>query len=1139
MDTANLIAYLPFDTSTTEDKLGNTWTAYGSPTIEDGALQLNGASYLQSDSIAAQIGSDSWTVHWQAICNQSGERTFFGTYNANVSTSSLRNNCWVRCIFYNGNVAVDLYGNSTASGLSLQYGTSHHYALSYDGTNLRLFVDGVLKITKAASVTLGGAFRIGLCAGRQYASDCFTGSIANFMILKGVAWTENFTPPTAEEYMQLNFDMSGESYFSFEADVEREIANEPWKPAMNLKVWLPFDESPTKDLCGNTWTATAAPTITCENPARGNELKVTQAHGLDSALLAMSGGITLGGANFTIRGHFNLTQTSNINPGCELFTLYKDDGIYLRRTYSGTAVWLYCFGSSTANVAIELGGQYFYEVDYDHAAGTLKLFLNGELKATLNKTIQRTNFTRCTIGYSYWSADSPIGTFDEFQIYDGAALHSENFTPPTAEDYVQEELDLTGGEAFVAFAANVEREIINNRKTVDRHVAFTGQSGCYGELPLEVLPGATTFTIEVKLTTTSTKSSSDYWLNGHILGREIGGNWHNDFGLYVKGGKLCFWDEPSSGGSRDTYNTASDAVINDGDIHKVAVVSSNGAIDLYCDGELVAHTDNVNAKITDTAKILLAQNSNGGSYLQMDLYEARFWSIARTQEEIFAEIDGTEAGLEAWYIPSYYTNIIPDLSGNERHATLYGSPEVVFAYELPFDIAADMERKVINAPLDFEYEDGTDVATGLTVLEGLDATQSRTGTAFYQTRQAKCFDLPPLPEVWIEFDVYFNGTQRWRAYNGGSNGTTGITAQTDGRLSFFANGTNVGNFDSVCKTNELQTIKLHMIAGATGGIIEAWVDGNFIYRYVGDVNHGEPFNDLFLQSDGAGTFFSSLTLSNTEFPTRRWRKLDFNMERRVANALFSWDDTAVTEEEFMRIIWSPPGGDYPPNFILVKERIRTKTGDAFYQTEIVKTFDLQATYEIWIDFDVYFGGTDIWRAGNAGANGICGITSAVDGSLIYMSNGAVVQTVADICKAGEIQPVLLHMISGVNDGVIEAWVNGQFVYRYVGDVNNGEDFNDIFMQCDGDGTVFSNLLFSTERLDPRSYILCIELCILRNGAVLYYPFRYYETPIKPAVAIRYGGKNWYNRLREPADPAAGKITLWHDATEYALSTVAT
>lgn len=42
----------------------------------------------------------------------------------------------------------------------------------------------------------------------------------------------------------------------------------------NLIEWLPFDKSPTEDLCGNTWTATGSPTIGANGAISGNALQL-------------------------------------------------------------------------------------------------------------------------------------------------------------------------------------------------------------------------------------------------------------------------------------------------------------------------------------------------------------------------------------------------------------------------------------------------------------------------------------------------------------------------------------------------------------------------------------------------------------------------------------------------------------------------------------------------------------------------------------------------------------------------------------------------------------------------------------------------------------------------------------------------
>lgn len=144
------------------------------------------------------------------------------------------------------------------------------------------------------------------------------------------------------------------------------------------------------------------------------------------------------------------------------------------------------------------------------------------------------------------------------------------------------------------------------------------------------------------------------------------------------------------------------------------------------------------------------------------------------------------------------------------------------------------------------------------------------GTAFYQTAKKKCFDIPTdSKEIWIKFDVYFNGVRRWRAYDITTGGNTGITAQTSGGLSVFSNnvytglGTN-GNIPNEAPKNTLQTYLLHMVSDVANGVIEYWRNGIKGLVYTGNVNNGMAFATVYLQSEGAGTLFSNVIISNAE-----------------------------------------------------------------------------------------------------------------------------------------------------------------------------------------------------------------------------------------------------------------------------------
>lgn len=192
-------------------------------------------------------------------------------------------------------------------------------------------------------------------------------------------------------------------------------------------------------------------------------------------------------------------------------------------------------------------------------------------------------------------------------------------------------------------------------------------------------------------------------------------------------------------------------------------------------------------------------------------------------------------------------------------------------------------------------------------LTNLPSTKSITGTAFYQTTTGiKIFDVPSAGEVWIKFDVYFNGSARWRVYDistgVNNNITTGITAQTSGALSFFNRSTNVLQKDpspyNIAWINELQTLILHMVADSANGLIEVYDPAQgLIGAYKGEVNNGVAFSNLYMQSDGSRTFFSNVIISNQPLwynDSTESISINYNVDisRRIESALLILNDVS-------------------------------------------------------------------------------------------------------------------------------------------------------------------------------------------------------------------------------------------------------
>ncbi len=162
-------------------------------------------------------------------------------------------------------------------------------------------------------------------------------------------------------------------------------------------------------------------------------------------------------------------------------------------------------------------------------------------------------------------------------------------------------------------------------------------------------------------------------------------------------------------------------------------------------------------------------------------------------------------------------------------------------------------------------------------------------SSFFQSATSKCFDIPATDEIWIKFDVFStrydsgSSSYRWRAYNddpNNSNKVDGICS--NGYAINFWSSNSASNiaqsFANVLYLNTLQTILLHMVSGATEGIIEAWLDGNLLYTYTGNVNNGNDFDNFYLQSGNNQISFSNVIISNYQISLNENTTLPFNVD---------------------------------------------------------------------------------------------------------------------------------------------------------------------------------------------------------------------------------------------------------------------
>jgi len=89
-------------------------------------------------------------------------------------------------------------GDSVEGTTSLSADTWYHIAITYDGSNIRVYLDGILEGTYGYSSGAFGSSQNVEVGGLTDASRYFAGYIDGLRIHKGKAlWTENFIPPTS------------------------------------------------------------------------------------------------------------------------------------------------------------------------------------------------------------------------------------------------------------------------------------------------------------------------------------------------------------------------------------------------------------------------------------------------------------------------------------------------------------------------------------------------------------------------------------------------------------------------------------------------------------------------------------------------------------------------------------------------------------------------------------------------------------------------------------------------------------------------------------------------------------------------------------------------------------------------------
>ena len=198
----HLVAYLPFDISPTFDACGNKWTATGNVSLDttikkfdSASVHLPSGAYLQANNVIS-LNADKWTFDcWCYAVNRTAGGVFclgslaskkgITVEGESISVADATGTAW----------AYVTYRSTPA-----QLNQWTHLAVVRNGGDLYFFEDGQL-IWHVENV--GTIFDNAITAiGADSWSSDMNLYIDNVRFFDGVAlWTENFTPPTAADYL--------------------------------------------------------------------------------------------------------------------------------------------------------------------------------------------------------------------------------------------------------------------------------------------------------------------------------------------------------------------------------------------------------------------------------------------------------------------------------------------------------------------------------------------------------------------------------------------------------------------------------------------------------------------------------------------------------------------------------------------------------------------------------------------------------------------------------------------------------------------------------------------------------------------------------------------------------------------------
>ena len=420
-DIGSTSLYLPFNDDIQDDSpFSQTITNRGSMTVDStnpkfgsNALKSQTSGSLKIDNSASMDLDGPFTVEFFFHTTASLSQLALYTHNE-ITTNYSGLLFWIA----NDNT-LRLYASANGSSwnifqnpqtlANISRNVWHHVAITYDGSTYRAYYDGTRKFEVNSSTTLptgGHSYILSRNNSGQYQAATGKVYIDDFRIVKGVALYTDSTYIVPTSALGIN---SG---------------------THPVSLYLPFDD--------NTDDATNAYTISGTASVSSAQAKFGGASALfNSGTTHLTASDSQSAMAFTGAFTIEMWVYQTASPSGSGYTLvgaHNSSGWLLQ--LKPTLTRFYVTGSIIASFNETLTNDTWHHlaVVREEAAGVVKFYLNGTLKATSGSTPSTMPTNRDLFIGAYRSGSSSQnfqGYIDDLRIIDGLARYTKNFVPPS------------------------------------------------------------------------------------------------------------------------------------------------------------------------------------------------------------------------------------------------------------------------------------------------------------------------------------------------------------------------------------------------------------------------------------------------------------------------------------------------------------------------------------------------------------------------------------------------------------------------------------------------------------------------------------------------------------------------------------